>query len=731
MTNVNMKASSKEVKINKDEFFILPFIQCDKENSLKVYSTLEDIQGVLDRTSYFSLVNTYKNEEVYEERFRQRLSYEVNIILVLQGYEYPIVPEYSQNVHKKKIFIEIKPGMVDFISSREALDMTPRTEEFIRKLKECILSAEYWRKAIDSMSQEYFEFFIKNSIQVYNKNVIYYDSEKNKEDLMEYFLCSPLFCSPLFTFYFKRFSQNTPLKTLPFYQIKAWYREDISANVKTAFSFNGEKTENGKDQKEFLLNINFLNNGIATSKTQYLFYDKSKIMGAVVFVGDIENSEDCSKLERALRTIYRSPEKEFFQKNQMTVVFTHESLENIKNAYIPGLIPDDFTFFSAKELLDEAKALRKKERSKAVLFSQKPQQSSKGQECAEKEELENFLNLCLYKYVFLVKESMEKTKGNIAWQLEKDDARTSLKEKEEHKGKDIVIIKDPFSSRDYNAYPNNRELHVMSVLNLLSRQDKINEFEKIYILEMPRKTQGNLKNCLKKVELMRKEYSADFDVIFCKNGDNKSIPALLKICEKQNIQTFFIDDKKDRYADSKVTGIEKENLSAQEFINCLAYASFLKCTELRFILLYDKENTWETLKDLIKNIILKDFNISEEENDQKEVFKQMKGKFFSVNEIMTLFAKFVTCRENPEFCDLEFLRKCFFVFNSSIELFVDMYKLTTSHKSSLIKTQEISKEEVELLAQFVQKNLERGLKNIVPQIFEQKKAEKTLPVHSN
>lgn len=71
---------------------------------------------------------------------------------VLQGWEYSTEEYYRHS--NKDMFVELKPGMVDFISSRETLDFSNRTKSLINEINKIILSDEYKKEVFKCLSDE-------------------------------------------------------------------------------------------------------------------------------------------------------------------------------------------------------------------------------------------------------------------------------------------------------------------------------------------------------------------------------------------------------------------------------------------------------------------------------------------------------------------------------------------------------------------------------------------------
>lgn len=108
------------------------------------------------------------------------------ISLLIQGWEYPIPKDNVQPiVHPTSevtspIFVEIKPGMVDFVSSRESIDMTERTKKFIEKVESSIFRTDYFKGSLKEMTEEerlrYF-YASKNNPDI-DSDIIKYLNEK-------------------------------------------------------------------------------------------------------------------------------------------------------------------------------------------------------------------------------------------------------------------------------------------------------------------------------------------------------------------------------------------------------------------------------------------------------------------------------------------------------------------------------------------------------------------------
>lgn len=108
--------------------------------SLRVYASAKAI------STYYAngdALNAYGNPSIHI----------LKITLVLQGWEYT---DPNENNWYKDIpfYIEIKPGMVDFISSRESLDMTARTKKFFEVVKQKILEQKYAKESLKNFNRK-------------------------------------------------------------------------------------------------------------------------------------------------------------------------------------------------------------------------------------------------------------------------------------------------------------------------------------------------------------------------------------------------------------------------------------------------------------------------------------------------------------------------------------------------------------------------------------------------
>lgn len=72
---------------------------------------------------------------------------------VLQGWEYSINKNFAYNP-TGSIYVELKPGMVDFVSSRETLDFTKRTNNLIEEIKKQLSSDKYKKEVFDTLTDE-------------------------------------------------------------------------------------------------------------------------------------------------------------------------------------------------------------------------------------------------------------------------------------------------------------------------------------------------------------------------------------------------------------------------------------------------------------------------------------------------------------------------------------------------------------------------------------------------
>lgn len=87
--------------------------------------------------------------DFFKNTYSEYISY---FDFVLQGWEYST--EKYDRYSSRYMFVELKPGMVDFVSSRETLDFSNRTKSLINEINKIILSDEYKKEVFEHLSDE-------------------------------------------------------------------------------------------------------------------------------------------------------------------------------------------------------------------------------------------------------------------------------------------------------------------------------------------------------------------------------------------------------------------------------------------------------------------------------------------------------------------------------------------------------------------------------------------------
>lgn len=123
---------------------------------------------------YFNLYvynnNNSLSEIVNEINMSKIFNRHLNFNILLQGWEYKTVERVGSN-----IFLEVGPGVVDFISTREVLADTKRNKEFLEKASETII--EYY---IDMIEKEIPDIYFINLVKKFPSITRYFPSIKNR-----------------------------------------------------------------------------------------------------------------------------------------------------------------------------------------------------------------------------------------------------------------------------------------------------------------------------------------------------------------------------------------------------------------------------------------------------------------------------------------------------------------------------------------------------------------------
>lgn len=103
---------------------------------------------VYNNNSIFEII-----QEINSSKYFNRL---FNFNILLQGWEYEVIKHKKSNV-----FLEVEPGVVDFISTREVLADTKRNKDFLKKASDAII--DFYLDIVENMETADFIKVIKRS----------------------------------------------------------------------------------------------------------------------------------------------------------------------------------------------------------------------------------------------------------------------------------------------------------------------------------------------------------------------------------------------------------------------------------------------------------------------------------------------------------------------------------------------------------------------------------------
>lgn len=136
------------------------------------------------RTTLTEIINEINSSKIYNRLF--------NFNILLQGWEYKTVENVGSN-----IFLEVEPGVVDFISTREVLADTKRNEEFLKKASDAIIN--FYLNIVENMEISDFIREIKISPGI----VKHFSSIKDR--LMEIVENNPIYLDSAFDLDFGKY----------------------------------------------------------------------------------------------------------------------------------------------------------------------------------------------------------------------------------------------------------------------------------------------------------------------------------------------------------------------------------------------------------------------------------------------------------------------------------------------------------------------------------------------